>query len=105
MAIILKISTIIFQENQHKPLSANSTLKQLIGKLSTNCLSEFDRFMGLVLKGFIFIITIITLLSIMSTHNNHPYHYHDEHTYYYPITILSKIFPDMYPFCVQLMFI
>ena len=38
------------------PLSANSTkwsktLKQFMGHLSTNCLSIFDHFAGLVLKG------------------------------------------------------
>ena len=38
------------------PLSVNpakwsNTLKQFIGKLPTNCLSVFDDFVGLVLKG------------------------------------------------------
>ena len=38
------------------PLSANptkwsNTLKKFVGKLSTNCLSVFDHFVGLVLKG------------------------------------------------------
>ena len=38
------------------PLSANptkwsNTLKQFVNKLPTNCLSVFDNFMGLVLKG------------------------------------------------------
>ena len=38
------------------PLSANftkwsNTLKQIVGKLPTNCLSVFDHFMGLALKG------------------------------------------------------
>ena len=37
------------------PLSANptkwsNTLKQFVGKLPTNCLSEFDHFVGLALK-------------------------------------------------------
>ena len=37
------------------PLSANptkwsNTLKQLVGKLATNCLSVFDYFVGLALK-------------------------------------------------------
>ena len=37
------------------PLSANptklsNTLKQFVGNLPTNCLSVFDRFVGLVLK-------------------------------------------------------
>ena len=40
------------------PLSANptkwsNTLKQLIGKLPTNCLSVFDHFARLALKGLI----------------------------------------------------
>ena len=38
------------------PLSANftkwsNTLKQFVGKYPTNCLSVFDRFVGLALKG------------------------------------------------------
>ena len=40
------------------PLSANitkwsNTLKQFVGKLRTNCLSMFDHFVGLTLKGLI----------------------------------------------------
>ena len=43
------------------PLSANitkrsNTLKQFVTKLPTNCLSVFDHFVGLVLKGSIFAI-------------------------------------------------
>ena len=39
-----------------KPLSANftkwlNTLKQFVGNLPTNCLSVFDHFVGLALKG------------------------------------------------------
>ena len=34
------------------PISQNGqTLKQFVGKLLTNCLSVFDQFMGLALKG------------------------------------------------------
>ena len=38
------------------PLSVNptkwsNTLKQFVGKLPTNCLSVFDHFVGLALKG------------------------------------------------------
>ena len=38
------------------PLSANftkwsNTLKQFVGKLPTNCLSVYDHFVGLALKG------------------------------------------------------
>ena len=41
------------------PLSANptkwsNTLKQFVGNLPANCLSVFDDFAGLALKGFIF---------------------------------------------------
>ena len=40
------------------PLNANitkwsKTLKQFVGKLPTNCLSVFDHFVGVVLKGLI----------------------------------------------------
>ena len=40
------------------PLSANptkwsNTLKQFVGNLPTNCLSVFDHFVGLALKGLI----------------------------------------------------
>ena len=43
------------------PLSANftkwsSTLKQFVGRLPTNCLSVFDHFVGLALKG----LTVVT---------------------------------------------
>ena len=43
------------------PLSANppkwsNTLKQFVGKLPTNCLSVFDHFGGLALKGLVMII-------------------------------------------------
>ena len=50
--------TIVFAKKRHiiNPLSANprkwsNTLKQFVGKLPTNCLSVFDHFMGLALKG------------------------------------------------------
>ena len=41
------------------PLSANltkwsNTLKQFVGKLPANCLSVFDHFVGLALKGLIY---------------------------------------------------
>ena len=43
------------------PLSANptkwsNTLKQFVGTLPTNCLTVFDHFVGLVLKGLRIII-------------------------------------------------
>ena len=50
------ILQIIF--SNFNPVSANptkwsNTLKQFVGKLPTNCLSVFDHFVGLALKGFI----------------------------------------------------
>ena len=43
-----------------KPLNANftkwsDTLKQFVGKLPTNCLSVLDHFVGLALKGLIYL--------------------------------------------------
>ena len=48
--------SLAWSESQFNPLNTNptnwsNTLKQLIGKLLTNCLSVFDHFVGLVLKG------------------------------------------------------
>ena len=45
-----------FVKEQFNPLSANptkwsNTLKQFVGNLPTNCLSVFDHFVGLALKG------------------------------------------------------
>ena len=57
---IQKISSKRFMSVVHKksinPLSANftkwsNTLKQLVSNLPTNCLSVFDQFVGLALKG------------------------------------------------------
>ena len=47
-----------FLEQLFNPLSANptkwsNTLKQFVGNLPTNCLSVFDHFKGLALKGLI----------------------------------------------------
>ena len=46
------------------PLSANftkwsNTLKQFVGKLPTNCLSVFDHFVGLGLKGLMISYTLV----------------------------------------------
>ena len=48
------------------PSSANftkcsNTLKQFIGKFQTNCLSVFDHFVGLALKGLIWVISLWTI--------------------------------------------
>ena len=52
-------------ERYVNPLSAISqngqTLKQFGGKLSTNCLSVFDHFVGLALKGLSHLIMEINL--------------------------------------------
>ena len=38
------------------PIKLSNTLKQFVGKLPTNCLSVFDNFVGLALKGLVFLI-------------------------------------------------
>ena len=48
--------TLLPKYNNFNLLNANptkwsNTLKQLVGKLPTNCLSVFDQFVGLVFKG------------------------------------------------------
>ena len=50
------------------PLSAkfikwSNTLKQFVGKLATNCLSVFDHFVGLALKGLM-LLRVFTKLRI-----------------------------------------
>ena len=55
-------------QNAFKSLSANSekwsnTLKQFVGNLPTNCLSVFDHFMNLALKG-------LNVFSTAFTHSN-----------------------------------
>ena len=56
----LCLASIMGARNQLlNPLSGNltkwsNTLKQFVGKLPTNCLSVFDHFVGLALKGLIF---------------------------------------------------
>ena len=54
--IFALVSQIKIYTSKINPLSANftkwsNTLKQFVGKYSTNCLSMFDRFVGLALKG------------------------------------------------------
>ena len=41
----------------------SDTLKQFVGKLPTNCLSVFDHFVGLALKGLTLILNILGCLS------------------------------------------
>ena len=48
---------------QHNPFSANiikwsNTLKQFVGNLPTNCLSVFDHFVRLALKGIIYLVSV-----------------------------------------------
>ena len=51
------MNLVIFHGTEYiKPFSANptkwsNTLKQFVGKLAKNCLSVFDHFAGLALKG------------------------------------------------------
>ena len=51
-----QISKMVLLAKIVNPLSANptkwsDTLKQFVGKLQTNCLSVFDHFVGMALKG------------------------------------------------------
>ena len=53
---IKAIKCLILYNLQLNPLNAkftkwSNTLKQFVGKLPTNCLSVFDHFVGLTLKG------------------------------------------------------
>ena len=43
--------SILFNPLRVNPTKWSNILKQLVGKLSTNCLSVFDHFVGLSLKG------------------------------------------------------
>ena len=63
LPLIWLLNSARFSQKTHQvdflnPLSANptkwsNTLKQSVGKLPTNCLSVFDNFVGLALKGLI----------------------------------------------------
>ena len=60
-----EVSGMKWVESELNPLSANptkwsNTLKQFVGKLPTNCLSVFDHFVKLALKGLINMILIET---------------------------------------------
>ena len=60
-----EVSGMKWVESELNPLSANptkwsNTLKQFLGKLPTNCLSVFDHFVKLALKGLINMILIET---------------------------------------------
>ena len=55
------------KKNKFNPLKTNftkwsNTLKQFVGKLSTNCLSVFDHFVGLALKRLRYIHISVTLI-------------------------------------------
>ena len=41
----------IYQPFKRQPTKWSNTLKQLVGNSSANCLSVFDHFVGLTLKG------------------------------------------------------
>ena len=45
------IHKIIFNPLNANPEKWSNTLKQFVGKLATNCLSVFDHFVGLAIKG------------------------------------------------------
>ena len=54
-----KILWKFFNPLSAKPRKWSDTLKQFVGKLPTNCLSAFDHFLGLALKGLIFYLLSI----------------------------------------------
>ena len=65
---IFKMYLTVFVRCLLNPLSVNptkwsNTLKQLVGKLSTNCLSVFDHFLKLALKG----LRVYTYATLKST--------------------------------------
>ena len=43
----------VFNPLSLNPNTGPNTVKQFVGKLPTNCLSVFDHFVGLALKGLI----------------------------------------------------
>ena len=43
----------LFNTSSANPTKWSNTVKQFVGKLVTNCLSVFDHFVGLALKGLI----------------------------------------------------
>ena len=46
-----EVSFITFDPLNANPTKWSNTLKQFVGNLPTNCLSVFDHFVGLALKG------------------------------------------------------
>ena len=87
-------------ERYVNPLSANftkwsNTLKQFVGKLSTNCLSVFDQFVGLALKGLSHLIMEINLSRKKKLNLPRP----RIKVYYYKcIDVYTKILSDVYFF-------
>ena len=60
-----------FRWNHFNPLSANptkwsDTFKQFVGKLPTSCLSVFDHFVGLALKGLSRLFSIMLYSAVFS---------------------------------------
>ena len=47
----VKVNTVIKRLEDEKRTKSPNTLKQFAAKLPTNCLSVFDHFVGLALKG------------------------------------------------------
>ena len=46
-------TNVLFNPLRANPTKWSNTLKQFVGILPTNCLSVFDHFVGLALKGLI----------------------------------------------------
>ena len=51
---LLSFAIIIFNPLRASPTKWSNTLEQFVGKLPTNCLSVFDHYVRLALKGLIF---------------------------------------------------
>ena len=54
----------MFNPLSAKPTKWSNTLKQFVGKLATNCLSVFDHFVGLALKGLRFSLKVLAKINI-----------------------------------------
>ena len=50
--LFLRGTSSVFNPLSANPTKWSNTLKQFVGKLPTNCLSVFDHFVRLVVKGF-----------------------------------------------------
>ena len=66
ISLNLDLNLIILITLSANPTKWSNTLKQFVGKLTTNCLSVFDHFVGLALKELyhMFAFAIVKLTSV-----------------------------------------